>query len=91
MRVTITVNVSMRKIISLPFSILFLFIVLLAQQSVFATSEYVVLSVNELPTNPTRPRALKAFPVSCIVTRVKKLNINNSQFVNLKNKEHGYK
>jgi len=67
----ITVNVSMRKISSFPLGILLLFILLFVQQLVFETCEFGTLSLNDQPTNPTRPRTPKILSVSCIVNESK--------------------
>lgn len=82
MQITLIIYVSMRKISLYPPGILLLFIVLFAQPTVFATTGYVAQSVNDQPTNPTRPRTTKIFSVSGTADESQKFNINNSQFVN---------
>jgi hypothetical protein len=82
MQVTITVNVSMRKIIQLPLSILLSFIASLAQHPVFIVPECSSVSVTDQPTNPTRPRTFMVLPISSTVNESEKTHINNSQFIN---------
>ncbi len=64
MQVTLIIYVSMRKISLYPPGILLLFSVLLVLQSVFTTTGYVAQSVNDQPTNPTRPRSSKISSIS---------------------------
>ncbi len=58
----------MKKVISLPLTISFLFAGLLQFQPVLAVTESITFNVVDQPTNPTRPHMLSLLPVSGIIS-----------------------